>query len=107
MRHTVRKQGLRGRLDNQQAGSGQVCPGSDSGSGVLVPGGGLSPRQESILRVIRNSIIERGEGPTMRQIGECVGLSGTGSIAYQLGRLEALGLISRSGRRGCSCRLGT
>jgi hypothetical protein len=28
--------------------------------------GGLSPRQESILRVIRNSITECGEGPTVR-----------------------------------------
>ncbi|WP_327250110.1 LexA family protein [Streptomyces sp. NBC_01320] len=70
-------------------------------------GGGLSPRQESILRVIRNSIIECGEGPTVRQIGERVGLSSTSSVAYQLGRLEALGLISRSARRWRSCRLGT
>ncbi|MFF1847135.1 hypothetical protein ACFVW9_36345 [Streptomyces sp. NPDC058217] len=69
--------------------------------------GGLSPRQESILRVIRNSIIECGEGPTVRQIGERVGLSSTSSVAYQLGRLEALGLISRSGRRWRSCWLGT
>ncbi|MDX3772049.1 MULTISPECIES: MarR family transcriptional regulator [unclassified Streptomyces] len=58
--------------------------------------GVLSPRQESILRVIRNSITECGEGPTVRQIGERVGLSSTSSVAYQLGRLEALGLISRS-----------
>ncbi|MET8406094.1 winged helix DNA-binding protein [Streptomyces sp900116325] len=69
--------------------------------------GVLSPRQEWILRVIRNSIIECGEGPTVRQIGERVGLSSTSSVAYQLGRLEELGLISRSGRRWRSCRLGT
>ncbi|MET7498485.1 repressor LexA, partial [Streptomyces sp900116325] len=68
--------------------------------------GVLSPRQESILRVIRSSIFECGEGPTVRQIGERVGLSSTSSVAYQLGRLEALGLISRSGRRWRSCRLG-
>ncbi|WP_329166880.1 hypothetical protein OHB49_45245 (plasmid) [Streptomyces sp. NBC_01717] len=70
-------------------------------------GGGLSPRQESILRVIRNSIIECGEGPAVRQIGERVGLSSTGTVAHQLGRLEALGLISRSAWRWRSCRLGT
>lgn len=29
----------------------------------------MSPRQESILRVIRDSIIDCGEGPTVRQIG--------------------------------------
>ncbi|WP_392675950.1 hypothetical protein [Streptomyces sp. LN785] len=53
--------------------------------------GGLSPRQESILRVIRNSTTECGEGPTVRQIGERVSLSSISSVAYRLGRLEALG----------------
>ncbi|MET7497151.1 hypothetical protein [Streptomyces sp900116325] len=43
--------------------------------------GVLSPRQESILRVIRSSIIECGGGPTVRQIGERVGLSSTSSAA--------------------------
>lgn len=33
--------------------------------------GVLSPRQGSILRGIRNSITERGEWPTVRQVGEC------------------------------------
>ncbi|MFF0400182.1 hypothetical protein ACFYSJ_31250 [Streptomyces sp. NPDC005248] len=53
------------------------------------------------------TLIECGEGPTVRQIGERVGLPSTSSVAYKLGRLEALGLISRSGRRWRSCRLGT
>jgi repressor LexA len=67
----------------------------------------VSPRQESILRVIRDSIIDCGEGPTVRQIGGRVGLPSTSSVVYQLGRLEGLGLISRSCRRWRSCRLGT
>ncbi|MCX4902379.1 hypothetical protein [Streptomyces sp. NBC_00892] len=33
--------------------------------------------------------METGESPSVRQIGERVGLSSTSSVAYQLGRLEA------------------
>ncbi|MEU0633412.1 hypothetical protein [Streptomyces sp. NPDC005989] len=49
----------------------------------------LSDRQEAILRAIRDWIAETGESPSVRQIGEKVGLSSTSSVAYQLGRLEA------------------
>ncbi|MYS37209.1 repressor LexA [Streptomyces sp. KhCrAH-43] len=66
---------------------------------------GLSPRQEAILRAVREWIAEHGEGPSIREIGARVGLSSTSSVAYQLGRLEALGLISRTGRRWQTCRL--
>ncbi|MEV7715668.1 MarR family transcriptional regulator [Streptomyces sp. NPDC088270] len=67
----------------------------------------LSARQEAILRAIRDWIAETGESPSVRQIGERVGLSSTSSVAYQLGRLEARGLISRTGHRWRSCRLST
>ncbi|MCT2547369.1 LexA family transcriptional regulator [Streptomyces atratus] len=67
----------------------------------------LSSRQEAILRAIRDWIAETGESPSVRQIGERVGLSSTSSVAYQLGRLEARGLISRTGHRWRSCRLST
>ncbi|MET9648604.1 LexA family protein [Streptomyces syringium] len=65
----------------------------------------LSPRQEAIVRVIREWIVEHGEGPSVREIGEQVGLSSTGSVAYHLDRLEERGMISRSDRRWRSCRL--
>lgn len=68
-------------------------------------GGGLSPRQEMVLRVVREWIAEHVEGPSVRQIGARVGLSSTSSVAYQLGRLEDLGYISRAGRRWRTCRL--
>ncbi|QKW48124.1 hypothetical protein HUT09_36820 (plasmid) [Streptomyces microflavus] len=58
------------------------------------------------MRLIRSWIIEHGEGPTIRQIGELVGLSSTSSVAYQLGQLEGRGLISRTGRGWNSCRIG-
>ncbi|MEV7238060.1 hypothetical protein AB0N06_30170 [Streptomyces sp. NPDC051020] len=65
----------------------------------------LTARQESVLRVIRDAIADTGDAPTIREIGRRVGLSSSGSVACQLGRLESLGLISRSERRWRSCRL--
>ncbi|WP_433573932.1 LexA family protein [Streptomyces sp. CA-251247] len=67
----------------------------------------LSARQERILGCIRERIAETGEGPSIRQIGQLVGLSSTSSVAYQLGRLEEGGLISRSTSSWRSVRLGT
>nr|WP_256332606.1 hypothetical protein [Streptomyces sp. 2131.1] len=54
---------------------------------------------------MREWIAEHGEGPSVRQFGARAGLSSTSSVAYQLGRLEALGLISRTGRRWQTSRL--
>ncbi|GGW17699.1 hypothetical protein GCM10010264_74310 [Streptomyces globisporus] len=66
----------------------------------------LTTRQEAVLAVIRASLAEHGHGPTVREIGERVGLSSTSSVAHQLGRLEARGLISRTGRDWSTCVLG-
>ncbi|MEJ8662320.1 hypothetical protein [Streptomyces sp. MS1.AVA.4] len=65
----------------------------------------LSPRQEQIMSCIREWIFEHGEAPTVREIGRAVGLSSPSSVAHQLGRLEQLGLISRSQGRWRSCRI--
>ncbi|MFD8775499.1 hypothetical protein [Streptomyces sp. NPDC059916] len=43
-------------------------------------------RQEAVLRVIRNVIANTGDAPTVREISQRVGLSSSGSVAYQLGR---------------------
>lgn len=69
--------------------------------------GAPTDHQLQILRVVRTWIEDHGEGPSIRQIGDQVGLSSTSSVAYHLGRLEERGLISRTGRRWCSCRLGS
>ncbi|MFE4695429.1 hypothetical protein ACFRH6_35930 [Streptomyces sp. NPDC056749] len=50
-------------------------------------------------------MIEPGEAPSVREIGARVGLASTASVAYRLGRLEARGLISRTGHPWRSCRL--
>ncbi|WP_327127937.1 MULTISPECIES: hypothetical protein [unclassified Streptomyces] len=62
-------------------------------------------RQEAVLRAIRDVIADTGDAPTVREIAQRVGLSSSGSVAYQRGRLEKLGLISRNGRHWRSCRL--
>lgn len=68
---------------------------------------GPTERQVQIMRALRMWIADHGEGPSVRQLGALVGLSSTGSVAYQLGRLEEQGLISRSDRRWRSVRLGS
>ncbi|WP_328380589.1 hypothetical protein OHB13_37925 (plasmid) [Streptomyces sp. NBC_00440] len=65
-----------------------------------------SERQVQIRRAIGEWIAEHGEGPSVQQLGKQVGLSSTGSVAYQLKQMEKLGMISRSGRRWRTVRLG-
>jgi repressor LexA len=55
----------------------------------------LSWRQRKILRAIRESVQERGYPPSMREIGEAVGLASTGSISYQLRILQRKGYLHR------------
>lgn len=62
-------------------------------------GDALTDRQARILRCVEEWIAEYGEWPTIREIGQEVGLSSTSSVAYQLQRLEQRGVISRDGRR--------
>lgn len=59
----------------------------------------LTEVQQRILDVIRESMRERNYAPSMREIGEAVGLSSTASVSHQLNKLEVLGFISRDPRR--------
>ncbi|WP_141203517.1 LexA family protein [Streptomyces griseorubiginosus] len=65
----------------------------------------LTTTQEQILRCIRASIAERGEAPTVREIGVFVGLRSRSSVHYHLGRIEALGYIAREPHRPRGIRL--
>jgi repressor LexA len=60
---------------------------------------GLTAVQNRILDVIRESMQERNYAPSMREIGEAVGLSSTASVSHQLNKLELLGYLSRDPRR--------
>ncbi|MGM0384824.1 MAG: transcriptional repressor LexA [Actinomycetota bacterium] len=59
---------------------------------------GLTQRQELILETIRRAIAERGYPPTIREIGEVVGLQSPSSVKHQLDALERKGRIRRDPR---------
>jgi repressor LexA len=60
---------------------------------------GLTPRRRKIVEVIDDSVRRNGYPPSMREIGEAVGLASTSSVAYQLSVLEKAGYLSRGARR--------
>jgi len=60
---------------------------------------GLTPRQQRILNVLRESIEKRGYPPSIREIGELVGLTSSSSVAHQLRVLEQKGFIKRDPNR--------
>ncbi len=57
----------------------------------------LSPKQEHILKFIKESANRRGYPPTIREIGAEVGISSTSVVNYNLDKLEKEGLIERDG----------
>jgi repressor LexA len=58
----------------------------------------VSDRQRRILEFIVYAT-KRGYPPTIREIGDHVGLLSTSSVSYQLRRLEEMGLVHRSPAR--------
>ena len=59
----------------------------------------LTDRQCRVLEVIQDSIDRRGYPPSMREIGEAVGLQSTSSVRHQLVVLENKGFIRRDPNR--------
>ena len=55
----------------------------------------LTWRQRKVLRAIRESVQKRGYPPSMREIGEAVGLTTTSSVSYQLSTLQRKGYLHR------------
>ncbi|HEY1347711.1 MAG TPA: transcriptional repressor LexA [Streptosporangiaceae bacterium] len=55
----------------------------------------LSWRQRKVLQVIRDSVRRRGYPPSMREIGEAVGLNSASSVSYQLFMLQSKGYLRR------------
>jgi repressor LexA len=55
----------------------------------------LTWRQRKVLQVIRDSVQKRGYPPSMREIGEAVGLTSTSSVSYQLSTLQKKGYLHR------------
>ncbi len=60
---------------------------------------GLTARQRLVLETIRNAVERRGYPPSMREIGESVGLTSPSSVAHQLAALERKGWLRRDPNR--------
>lgn len=60
---------------------------------------GLTPRQRRVLEVIREWVERFGYPPSVREIGEAVGLTSTSSVAHQLRSLERKGYLRRDHNR--------
>jgi repressor LexA len=89
-----------------RTGRGPVPPAvgplpRDAGSVTALPavGDGLTARQRLVLETIRTSVAERGYPPSMREIGEQVGLTSPSSVAHQLASLERKGFLRRDPNR--------
>ena len=63
------------------------------------PDAALTPRQRKVLEVIRASVTSRGYPPSIREIGDAVGLTSTSSVAHQLRTLERKGYLRRDPNR--------
>ncbi len=59
----------------------------------------LSDKQLAILEYIGRSVSTRGYPPSMREIGDAVGLASLSSVSYQLDQLELSGYLRRDPNR--------
>lgn len=55
----------------------------------------LSKRQQDILAYIKDEVKKKGYPPSVREIGEAVGLASSSTVHGHLARLESKGLIRR------------
>jgi repressor LexA len=84
-------------------GTSGGSPRSRSGVSELPDGPpdatGLTPRQTKVLLSIKEAIEKRGYPPSMREIGQAVGLTSSSSVAHQLRVLEEKGFLKRDPNR--------
>lgn len=81
--------------------AGAIDDGAIDSEGAGSSGGAadLTVRQRKVLEVIRSSVSERGYPPSIREIGDAVGLTSTSSVAHQLRALERKGYLRRDPNR--------
>ena len=75
--------------------SGSVHELPDAGS----DDSGLTPRQRLVLETIRAAVEAKGYPPSMREIGQAVGLTSPSSVKHQLMALERKGYVRRDPNR--------
>jgi repressor LexA len=90
--------------DGARAGGVDTEAGEGVGELHSLPDGppddhGLTPRQRKVLEVIRDAVERRGYPPSMREIGDAVGLTSTSSVSHQLITLERKGYLRRDPNR--------
>jgi repressor LexA len=90
-----------GRRPAARSGPAQLRPVSSVSSSAPpeLPDEGLTARQRRILSCIREWVEEHGYPPSVREIGEVVGLVSPSSVAYQLKELEKKGYLRRDPNR--------
>jgi repressor LexA len=59
----------------------------------------LTRRQRLVLETINEAVAAHGYPPTMREIGDAVGLTSSSSVAHQLQALERKGFLRRDPKR--------
>jgi repressor LexA len=99
----------RGSTDDKGAtGAVAAAVGAEVGAGAEVhtfpdPAGvesnALTPRQRKVLEVIRDWVERFGYPPSVREIGDAVGLTSTSSVHHQLRALERKGYLRRDPNR--------
>ncbi len=95
-RPAIPKQTRRGRpTDDDIAQIAKVRQLPDSGEDAH----GLTIRQRLILETIKDALETRGYPPTIREMGDAVGLASPSSVTHQLKVLEAKGFLSRDPKR--------
>lgn len=67
----------------------------------------ITTRQQRILDVIADSVRDRGYPPTVREIGEAVGLTSSSSVHAQLANLERMGLLRKDATKPRAMALAT
>ncbi|WP_030237543.1 transcriptional repressor LexA [Streptomyces sp. NRRL S-350] len=67
--------------------------------GIRTGEDGLTDRQRAVIECIRDSVERRGYPPSMREIGQAVGLTSTSSVAHQLTALERKSLVYKDPHR--------
>jgi repressor LexA len=84
-----------GGTQTQNGRSAQVSTFPDPPTGPV----GLTPRQRKVLEVIRDWVERFGYPPSVREIGDAVGLTSTSSVHHQLRTLERKGYLRRDPNR--------
>lgn len=85
--------------DNKRTPSDEAPPSRPVKSETARHERPLTMRQQKVLKVIRDSVSTRGYPPSVREIGEMVGLKSPSSVAHQLAVLERKGFLRKDRNR--------